>query len=56
MLRPARRLCGTRFGLSGRTRGNSVTVARREIRKWLSESAQGQRVEELVDRLLGSKD
>ena len=31
----------------------SVTVARREIRKWLSESSEGQRVEELVGRLLG---
>ena len=31
----------------------SVTVARREIRKWLSESAEGRRVEELVSRLLG---
>ena len=31
----------------------SVTVARREIRKWLSESSEGQRVEE-VGRLLGS--
>ena len=31
----------------------SVTVARREIRKRLSESAEGQRVEELVSRLLG---
>ena len=31
----------------------SVTVARREIRKWLSESSEGRRVEELVGRLLG---
>ena len=31
----------------------SVTVARREIRKWLSESSEGQRVEALVGRLLG---
>ena len=31
----------------------SVTVARREIRKWLSESSEGQRVESLVGRLLG---
>jgi len=31
----------------------SVTVARREIRQWLSESSEGQRVEELVSRLLG---
>lgn len=30
----------------------SVTVARREIRKWLSESSEGQRVEALVSRLL----
>lgn len=30
----------------------SVTVARREIRKWLSQSSKGQRVEELVGRLL----
>ncbi|MXV79607.1 MAG: N-6 DNA methylase, partial [Chloroflexi bacterium] len=33
----------------------SVTVARREIRKWLSESSEGQRVEELVGRLLGGQ-
>ena len=33
----------------------SVTVARREIRQWLSESAEGQRVEELVSRLLGGQ-
>ena len=32
----------------------SVTVARREIRKWLSESSEGQRVESLVGRLLGA--
>lgn len=31
----------------------SVTVARREIRQWLSESSEGQRVEKLVSRLLG---
>ena len=31
----------------------SVTVARREIRAWLAESAEGRRVEELVGRLLG---
>ncbi len=30
----------------------SVTVARREIRKWLSASEEGRRVEELVGRLL----
>ena len=34
-------------------KSTSVTVARREIRKWLSESVEGQRVEELVGRLLG---
>ena len=34
-------------------KSTSVTVARREIRKWLSESEEGQRVEELVGRLLG---
>ncbi len=34
-------------------KSTSVTVARREIRKWLSESEEGQRVEALVGRLLG---
>ena len=37
----------------GKGQSTSVTVARREIRKWLSESAEGRRVEELVGRLLG---
>lgn len=32
----------------------SVTVARREIRAWLAESAEGERVEALVERLLSS--
>ena len=32
----------------------SVTIARREVRKWLRESAEGQRVEEVVGELLGS--
>ena len=31
----------------------TVTIARREIRKWLRESAEGQRVEEVVGVLLG---
>ena len=31
----------------------TVTIARREIRKWLRESAEGQRVEGVVGRLLG---
>ncbi|MCY4474893.1 MAG: N-6 DNA methylase [Chloroflexi bacterium] len=31
----------------------TVTIARREIRKWLRESAEGQRVEEVVGALLG---
>ena len=31
----------------------TVTIARREIRKWLRESAEGQRVEEVVGELLG---
>ena len=31
----------------------SVTIARRELRRWLSESEEGQRVERLVGRLLG---
>ena len=30
----------------------SVTIARRELRRWLSESEEGQRVEGLVGRLL----
>lgn len=30
----------------------SVTIARREIRAWLAESAEGKRVEALVQRLL----
>ncbi len=34
-------------------KSTSVTVARREIRQWLSQSDEGQRVEELVGRLLG---
>ncbi|MCY3734216.1 MAG: hypothetical protein OXG42_08040 [Chloroflexi bacterium] len=42
-----------RIGRSGKGQSTAVTVARREIRKWLSESAEGQRVEELVGRLLG---
>lgn len=37
----------------GKGRSTSVTVARREIRKWLSESSEGQRVEGLVSRVLG---
>lgn len=32
----------------------SVTVARREIRAWLAESAEGRRVEELVERLFSA--
>ena len=36
-----------------KNQSTSVTVARREIRKWLSESEEGRRVEELVGRLLG---
>ena len=32
----------------------TVTIARREIRKWLRESAEGQRVEGVVGALLGS--
>ena len=31
----------------------TVTIARREIRKWLRESAEGKRVEEVVGELLG---
>ena len=31
----------------------TVTIARREIRKWLRESAQGQQVEKVVGKLLG---
>lgn len=37
----------------GTGQSTSVTVARREIRQWLSESKEGQRIEELVGRLLG---
>ncbi|MCY4474346.1 MAG: N-6 DNA methylase [Chloroflexi bacterium] len=33
--------------------GFTVTIARREVRKWLRESAEGQRVEEVVGALLG---
>ena len=33
--------------------GFTVAIARREIRKWLRESAEGQRVEEVVGVLLG---
>ena len=31
----------------------TVTIARREIRKWLRESAEGKRVEDVVEVLLG---
>ena len=31
----------------------TVTIARRELRKWLRESGEGQAVEEVVGRLLG---
>lgn len=31
----------------------TVTIARREIRKWLRESAEGKRVEDVVGVLLG---
>ena len=31
----------------------TVTIARREIRKWLRESVEGKRVEEVVGVLLG---
>ena len=31
----------------------TITIARRELRRWLSESEEGQRVEGLVGRLLG---
>ena len=34
-------------------KGFTVTIARRELRSWLSESAEGRRVESLVGRLLG---
>ncbi len=44
---------GVRVEREGKGQSTSVTVARREIRKWLSESAEGRRVEELVSRLLG---
>lgn len=33
----------------------TVTVARREIRKWLRESKEGKAVEEAVERLLGTR-
>ena len=33
--------------------GFTVTIARREIRRWLRESAEGKRVEEVVGVLLG---
>ena len=33
--------------------GFTVTIARREIRKWLRESVEGQQVEEVVGELLG---
>ena len=32
-----------------------VTIARREIRMWLRESVEGQRVEEVVGELLGDR-
>ena len=32
----------------------TVTIARRELRKWLRESAEGQAVEDVVGRLLGA--
>lgn len=44
---------GVRVEREGKGQSTSVTVARREIRKWLSESAEGRRVEGLVSRLLG---
>ena len=31
----------------------TVTIARRELRKWLRESPEGRTVEEVVGRLLG---
>ncbi len=34
-------------------KGFTVTIARRELRSWLSESEEGKRVEELVSKLLG---
>lgn len=43
---------GVRVEREGKGQSTSVTVARREIRKWLSESSEGRRVEELVGRLL----
>ena len=33
----------------------TVTIARREIRKWLRESAEGKAVEEVVEILLGKR-
>ena len=32
---------------------STVTLVRREVRKWLRESAEGQRVEGVVGELLG---
>ena len=43
---------GIRSEREDKGQSTSVTVARREIRQWLSESAEGQRVEELVGKLL----
>ena len=33
----------------------TVTIARRELRKWLRESDEGQAVEDAVERLLGGE-
>ena len=33
----------------------TVTIARREIRKWLRESTEGKAVEEAVEKLLGNR-
>ena len=44
---------GVRVEREGKGQSTSVTVARREIRKWLSESADGRRVEELVGSVVG---
>ena len=33
----------------------TVTIARRELRKWLRASDEGQAVEDVVGRLLGKK-
>ena len=49
---------GLKRGSGDLRRRNSrltVTIARREIRKWLRESAEGQRVEEVVGELLGDR-